>query len=197
MIRGGDTPKQETLWAIEFETGKFAFGHANEDEIFVATSGIGRQIWYADGDGVIAGSTESVDEVTDTIISIYNENFGTNISHLTPDTKLFEVGDTVPNWDAYEKISTLVYIKIQGPGTAGYIINETGFIYTKNNNCYVFDLGNGEVENDNGIRLSDTFKNSIIGRAVEAGLNITQVESKEENFEIGQVMQNWDEYVSI
>lgn len=104
MIRGGDTPKQETLWAIEFESGKFAFGHANENEIFVATSGIGRQIWYADGNGVITGSTESIDEVTSTIIDTYNENFGTNISHLTPETKIFEVGNTVQNWNAYEKI---------------------------------------------------------------------------------------------
>lgn len=130
MIRGGDTPKQETLWAIEFESGKFAFGHANENQIFVAASGIGRQIWYADGNGVIAGSTESVDEVTDNIIDTYNEHFGTKISNLTPETELFKVGDTVHNWNAYEKIETTIYIKAKNSQSTfafGFLSNDGVF----------------------------------------------------------------------
>ena len=130
MIRGGDTPKQETLWAIEFESGKFAFGHANENQIFVATSGIGREIWYADNNGFIAGSTESVDEVTGTIIDTYNEHFGTRISHLTPEAKTFKVGDIIKNWNAYEKIETTIYIKAkysQSAFTFGFLSNDGVF----------------------------------------------------------------------
>lgn len=130
MTRGGDTPEQETLWAIEFESGKFAFGHAKENQIFVATSGIGREIWYADENGVIAGTKESVDEVTGTIIDTYNEHFGTKISHLTLDTELYKVGDTVHNWNAYEKIETTIYIKAkygQSAFTFGFLSNDGVF----------------------------------------------------------------------
>lgn len=70
----------------------------------MATSAIGRQIWYADSNGVVAGYKESVDEITNTIIITYNEHFGTKISHLTPDAEDYKVGDTVHDWDTYEKI---------------------------------------------------------------------------------------------
>lgn len=155
------------------------------------------QIWYADANGVITGYTPTADNVASAIIDAYNEHFGTDINIWTPETKNLQVGDTVPNWNAYEKISTLVYIKIHGPGIAGYIKDETGFIYTKNNCCYFFNLDTGEVLNVDVHSLTDGFKNTIIGWVRAAGLNITQVEPKEENFEIGQVIQNWDEYVTI
>ena len=62
------------------------------------------QIWYADGNGNVAGYTESVGDIAGTIIDAYNEHFGTDIAIWTPETKTLRVGDSVPNWNAYEKI---------------------------------------------------------------------------------------------
>ena len=131
------------------------------------------------------------------ILQAVNEKYGTSFEGWSQLPTAYEVGDTVPNWNAYEKIYNLVYIKRQGPNIAGYIKNETAFIYTKNNSCYIFNLESGEVQSNSGPVLNETFKPSIIGWASAAGLNISQVEPKEESFEIGQVIQNWDDYVTI
>lgn len=98
-IEGGG----ETLCAIEFEAGKFAFGHADEDEIFLATENGFAKIWYADENGVITGYTEHGAMVWQ-IINAYNEHFGTNIENWAPEKVTLQVGDTVSNWNAYEKI---------------------------------------------------------------------------------------------
>lgn len=155
------------------------------------------QIWYADANGVVTGYTPNADNVASAIIDAYNEHFGTDIGIWTPETKTLQVGGTVPNWDAYEKISSFVYIKRQGPTIAGYIKDDTGYIYTKNNLCYIFNFETGAVQVIAGPELNDTFKTTIISWANEAGLSMSQVEPKEENFEIGQTMQNWNEYVTI
>lgn len=99
-IEGGG----ETLCAIEFEAGKFAFGHADEDEIFLATENGFAKIWYADENGVITGHTEHGAMVWQ-IINAYNEHFGTNIENWAPEKVTLQVGDTVSNWNAYEKIT--------------------------------------------------------------------------------------------
>ena len=62
------------------------------------------QIWYADTNGVITGNTPNADNVASAIIDGYNEHFGTDIQIWTPETETLQVGDTVPTWNAYEKI---------------------------------------------------------------------------------------------
>lgn len=66
------------------------------------------QIWYTDVNGNVTGYTETVDNIAGTIIDAYNEHFGTDIQIWTPETKTLQVGDTVPNWNAYEKIEMQV-----------------------------------------------------------------------------------------
>lgn len=99
-IEGGT---QETLFAIEFEAGKFAFGHGEEDVIFLATRDGFDKIWYADANGVITGNTPH-GAITYAIIDAYNEHFGTNINNWESEKETLQVGDTVTNWNAYEKI---------------------------------------------------------------------------------------------
>lgn len=75
------------------------------------------QIWYADGNGNVAGYTETIGDIVDTIISVYNEHFGTDIGLWTPETKTLQVGGTVPNWNAYEKIGlpkTYIAVSVGG-----------------------------------------------------------------------------------
>lgn len=199
MIRGGDTPKQETLWAIEFESGKFAFGHANENKIFVATSGIGRQIWYADGNGVVAGSTESADEVTSTIIDTYNEHFGTQISHLTPETKTLQIGGNVPNWDAYEKIEMQIQkiaVKFGEFEQLYYFIvgtlnGENFEIITNGSGSCIVD-SNGIIDSYVGPPPSQA--EYIKGKLQAVGITATSISERVVTWEVGSTIPDWSEY---
>ena len=96
---GGDTP----FFAIEYKAGQFVFGHADEDEIFLATKDGFYEIWYADENGVITGNYPHA-AMADAIVDIYNEHFGTNINDWESEKITLQVGDTVTNWNAYEKI---------------------------------------------------------------------------------------------
>ena len=131
------------------------------------------------------------------ILQAVNEKYGTSSEGWSQLPTAYEVGDTVPNWNAYEKMYLLVNIKTIGPNVAGYIKDDTGYIYTKNNLCFTFNFQSGNVLSDSGPKLDDGFKNVIISRASDASYVISKIEPKEENFEIGQTMQNWNEYVII
>lgn len=85
------------------------------------------QIWYADENGVVTGYTPTADNVASAIIDTYNEHFGTDINIWTPETKTLQVGGTVPNWNAYEKILLPEMVNfrfLMSGGTA----NITGFM---------------------------------------------------------------------
>ena len=62
------------------------------------------QIWYADANGVVTGYTPNADNVASAIIDTFNEHYGTDIQIWTPETEALQVGGTVPDWNAYEKI---------------------------------------------------------------------------------------------
>ena len=199
MIRGGDTPKQETLWAIEFESGKFAFGHANENQIFVATITLGRKIWYADDSGVIAGTTESVDEVVNTIIDTYNEHFGTEISHLTTEALLFKVGDKVYNWDAYEKIELQIKkiaAKFGESAELYYFIvgtlNGENFEIITNGNKSCIVASNGIIDSFEGPPASAS--NYLIGKLQSVGITATSISEKVVTWKVGSTIPDWSEY---
>ena len=199
MIRGGDTPKQETLWAIEFESGKFAFGHANENQIFVATSGIDSQIWYADGNGIIAGFTVNEKAITDTLIATYNEHFGTKISHLTPEAKTFKVGDIIKNWNAYEKIkltSQKIAIKFGESEQTYYFIVGT----LSGENFEIITNGSGScIVADNGIIDSyvgppPSSSNYIKEVLQRVGITATSITEEIVSWKVGSSIPNWSEY---
>ena len=203
ILGGGDTPKQETLWAIEFESGKFAFGHANENQIFVATSGIDREIWYADNNGFIAGSTESVDEVTGTIIDTYNEHFGTRISHLTPEAKTFNVGDIIKNWNAYEKIEMpSVYVAVRPTeSSVAYIAGKVkGEIFTilanTESSCLIIN-DNGKVNTIYGPPPTMQALSYAISRLSANGISVTQTNAEISTLAVNDSVPNWESYQII
>lgn len=199
---GGDTPQQETLWAIEFETGKFAFGHANENEIFVATKDGRAQIWYADGSGNVTGYTESVDDIAGTIIDAYNEHFGTDIDIWTPETITLQVGDTVPNWDAYEKILLPAKIFVAASlGNNGYSVgyiqgNKYVFYSDALQNTYVMSMQGRIIANSISVEWSwiNRVKPALINHSFE---NVTEYLTEAKLYEVGDIVENIGEYQFI
>lgn len=206
MIRGGDTPKQETLWAIEFESGKYAFGHAKDNKIVVETIPLGRKIWYADESGVIAGNTESVDEVVNTIIDTFNEHFGTDVSHLTTETVLFNVGDKVYNWNAYEKIElpepepTRIAVQPQAgaPYLIGYLKLESELcLYAQNDDQHCYMVANNGIWQGATVRLVDDTERDIGQALTAAGYNIAVYSWEAKELVINEQIPDWDKYIVI
>ena len=160
------------------------------------------QIWYADANGVVTGYTPNADNVPSVIIDTYNEHFGTDIAIWTPETKILQVGDTVPNWNAYEKILLPVnnHFRFKPSGSsayvAGFVENDNAFIYT-NSSDNTWRLGpEGEIWGSFGSisDLSTQAKQLLLN---EYGIEFDVINAYVENWEQGQTVPNWESYKDI
>ena len=161
------------------------------------------QIWYADGNGNVAGYTESVDDIAGTIIDTYNEHFGTDISIWTPETINLQMGDTVPNWNAYEKIeiteTTYVkyYISQQNIFLAGYIDyqNKKLKIWSAYNGQAVekFDKSGKIIGPGGDTQWNNDFLNAVFAK----GINVESAELEDIPQQPDNTIQNWEEYIEV
>lgn len=159
------------------------------------------QIWYADANGVITGNTPNADNVASAIIDGYNEHFGTGIAIWTPETINLQVGDTVPNWNAYEKIEMQpqkisidmgqnvwiigdflngLYRNWTNPGdSTGISVHEDGVVF-----------GNQGLPEYVGVAMFNEFLSKI-------GLEATSVKNYYISMEIGSKVPGWENYTKI
>ena len=157
------------------------------------------QIWYADGNGNVEGYTETVGNIAETIIGAYNEHFGTDIQLWTPETKTLQVGGTVPNWNAYEKI----LIQLEDGFYKYDLTNGHGGAFA----CMEVNHGNvgvyaSSLESGNNINVyvgNGTFNSAGGGGTLLA--DISQICSKYPNFvsvsklvKDNSNLENWDDY---
>lgn len=159
------------------------------------------QIWYADEDGVITGYTPTADNVASAIIDTYNEHFGTDINIWTPETKTLQVGDTVPNWNAYEKIeisSRKIAFNMQSTSPI-YIFGtiEGNILHLEVDNqehsWYADTEGNIIDSSGPGIKA----KTWIIEQFGSKGISISDVVANIVQYDEGDIVPNWSEYEKI
>lgn len=161
------------------------------------------QIWYADANGVITGYTPTADNVASAIIDAYNEHYGTDINIWTPETKNLQVGDTVPNWNAYEKIGIpRTYIAVTIGGNDGPF----AFGELKDNEEIVF-----ECYQENVPWAASTAGNIVVKQygfpqvftdmwkpKIDAALGINSTASTMiSSLNIGDTVPNWANYQKI
>lgn len=160
------------------------------------------QIWYADANGVITGYTPTADNVASAIIDAYNEHFGTNINIWTPETKTLQVGGTVPNWNAYEKIELpnrflWKYREMGGEGSVfGKVENDILI-------CYAKSQGDVLIADENGLIISDThvggefFEFMIKPRLNNLGITYTTISYDTSTYSENDNVKNWNDYNDI
>ena len=160
------------------------------------------QIWYADENGVVTGYTPTADNVASAIIDAYNEHFGTDINIWTPETKTLQVGDTIPNWNAYEKIEMppTIYAKITPQGSSlwsiGKILSNTFKILCQN------DEGAWQVTNDgkiNGVfgHPYDLMSYMWAPKLQQAGYEISAFEIELVAYNVGDTIENWEDFIEL
>lgn len=161
------------------------------------------QIWYADANGVIIGNTPNADNVANAIIDGYNEHFGTDINIWTPETINLQVGDPLPNWNAYEKIElpkTYIAVSVGGgnsPCAFGVVgqNNEVIFQSKDENTPWVASREGVIVGVDTGWPGVFTY---VWKPKIDAALGIDSTASIEiSSLEQGDEVPNWDSYQII
>ena len=152
------------------------------------------QIWYTGANGVITGNTPNADNVVSVIIDEYNEHFGTDIQIWTPETKTLQVGDAVPNWNAYEKILLdLLNVKFSN-GCFGQKFGNKLYIVTSNgSNQIVVNVQDGIVVSLEGPVLDETAKTQYIYRMRSAGFRIQETLAFTLPMQVGDYVDGWSE----
>lgn len=130
-----------------------------------------------------------------------NEKYGTSIEGWSQLPTTYEVGDTVPNWNAYEKIRmTSFYAKTN--------VNERIYI-AKVENGVVNAIGE-KIENDwyctnvdeNGVCVDPVFGRGIIEglwvpKLQNLGVQVSAGTFIDLGYRLGDTIPNFSEYISI
>lgn len=131
------------------------------------------------------------------ILQAVNEKYGTSFEGWSQLPTSYEVGDTVPNWNAYEKIEgggddpqqTLIRVS-GGTGTWawGYADNEKVYLYASESPNVWMANGDGQIVGSanppDSIFLPKI--NSVLGTSFE---NINRIDAQ---YTLGDYVPNWD-----
>lgn len=159
------------------------------------------KIWYSDANGVITGNTPNADNVASAIIDAYNEHFGTGINIWTPETITLQVGDTVPNWNAYEKIEIPIpYYAVTTGGlntfAAGYLVGNVWhvYFYANNNTLRIDNTGliTGEVVSADGL-----IKGLMLPKMRDNGIEVESYVQDVVDWNVGETIPNVEQYTFI
>lgn len=158
-------------------------------------------IWYADGNGNITGYVVNGGDIASTIIDAYNEHFGTDISIWTPEKKTLQVGDTVPNWNAYEKIE--MQIPYYAVTTGGLNTFAAGFMdgyvwhvyfYANNNALRINNTGliTGELQSADSL-----IQGFMLPKMRNNGIEVQSYVQEVIDWSVGETIPNVEQYTFI
>lgn len=136
------------------------------------------------------------------ILQAVNEKYGTSFEGWSQLPTVYEVGDTVPNWNAYEKIEmpeTKEYLAINfGNWCAGYIKNEDIYLYGDTSSEYIIVCNaDGVVYQGRGALLNNELKTVLTGKVHNAGIQFNEFIVIETPFSSGETVENWENYRKI
>ena len=135
------------------------------------------------------------------ILQAVNEKYGTSFEGWSQLPTAYEVGDTVPNWNAYEKIEMppIVIFKYKMPNggyCAGYTQGEKAYVNVNvEQNLFNMDTDGkiegvlGTTENVLGLLQQPLYR--------QFGILYAEILGFEPGWSIGETVENWNSYILI
>ena len=153
-------------------------------------------------EGIVLEYSSEPFQKSDEIIAGINAHYGTSFYQEDDIDKDFTIGETMPNWNAYEKIglpqkqNVLFKTQASGQNYWGAILtgseNECTIEMIVNENGYLYEIiDTGVVHGYGYATLNDSVKNLITGTLSGLGYNVTNISGKTEQIESGET---WPQY---
>ena len=159
-------------------------------------------LWVCDGNGVVVDNISYSIGERAPILEQINEHYGTSFTGWSDNEISLRVGDTVPNWNAFEKIEmpeTKEYLALDyGTWSAGYLENENVYLYgfTSSGNLMVCDA-DGLVYEGPGANFTDNLKTMLTYKLENAGIQFNEFVVIETPYTSGETVENWENYRKI
>lgn len=168
----------------------------------IQTQGYSNKVWLSSDAGVIQGILIMSAPTLEKILQAVNEKYGTSLEGWSQLPTAYEVGDTVPNWDAYEKIELpeskeYLGIDIDDGYTVGYLENEKVYLYsyTYSGNIIVCSP-EGRVY-QGGEVLSEELRTLMTSKLNNAGIQFNEFIGTQSPYQPGETIENWENYRKI
>ena len=189
------------LFAYEYQADKFVMGVVIGSDIYVDTYETGFIV--ADGSGKFSTALAYTNDDLINIQNAIKDHYHLAASTIKTKAPLIEyaVGDTIPNWTAYEKIEMTKSQKIaigfnrNIAFSFGEIRNDIFFIIVNSESQGIWAKDDGEVVSYSG--PNDEAKSYLIETLSNKGINISDVINEISNLQIGEIVGDWSEYEKI
>lgn len=155
-------------------------------------------IWVLDGNGVVVDNISYSIEDRAPILAQINEHYGTSFTRWSDNEIGLRIGDTLPNWSAYEKIeipAQKIAVKLQSAGdnllVCGTLSNKVFNMLTNGNGSLVAKES-GIVDNYDGPGIGAS--SYIISLLSNFNLEATEVVQTIVDYPVGTEIPQWEQY---
>lgn len=159
-------------------------------------------LWVCDGSGVVVNNISIYGAERTPILEQINEHYGTSFTGWSDNEIGLRLGDTLPNWNAYEKINGEFGIKIASHFTQSNIVF-IGWLYEDIYHYYAVDEDSacGVLDTEGRyiapIDVTESIQQMLLENIENAGYNVSAIQPDIIQLEIGQIVPNWNDYVVI
>lgn len=135
------------------------------------------------------------------ILQAVNEKYGTSFEGWSQLPTVYEVGDTVPNWNAYEKIELpepqgqKIAVKMDIRYIAGTLLNGLYLCLATNSNSWA-GISNDGVVAGTYPKVSDV-ELDLKSKLSAAGYTNVNVQMNETFVASGDILSDWSDYEKI
>lgn len=156
-------------------------------------------LWVLDDDGVVVDNISYSIADRAPILAQINEHYGTSFTGWSDNEIGLRIGDTLPDWNAYEKIE-IEQIKIavgfeSNSYFYGYIIGD--IFYVSSMESYAISVNNSGIVLDTQAYPEEMVFNQISGSLQRAGYNVSSTSPNEVIVDVNEQIENWNEYQII
>lgn len=155
--------------------------------------------WVMNSEGVVLEYSSEPFHKADEIIAGINAHYGTSFYQEDDIDKDFTIGETMPSWNAYEKIEIpirrIAANIASAPQEAAYIVGQIDGDTFK----VMVDSFGGIITNDNGLITSHngptkdaaTYIKNILSNF---GIEVSNVQNELVDYEVNDYVPNWDKF---
>lgn len=161
-------------------------------------------LWVCDGNGVVVDNISYSLNERAPILEQINEHYGTSFTGWSDNEIGLRLGDTVPNWNAYEKIEIeqIEFVKykiaINDNFMAGHIDYDTMKlkIWSQANQQALVQFNSaGKWIGGGG---DPTWNTDFLNAVIAKGINVVSAEFEDiPNMQPQDTIENWSEYVEV